>query len=288
MNEPSLRRSARRRGNLSGNSAAVIAGTRQQVAAERFATWQCSMDDRPAPNEPFRFLDLPAELRKRILCSALLPATNIDLKAGGSGDRTQDLERDLSTALSLLFARVSEQMHSEAISAYFAYTVWTVPIRSNIDVYYKPPPRLALQHRTAMMAALIDRPRFKASKPVRVPKDAGWLKRLGAAAHCICNVNFDVYASTSMKANADSCICQIQVCKGGSGITVEQRRDWNSTVEVKVVVSLLKDKMKAIAARAEFRGFAVAEVEYLATVFKLSEWELPCVDDISETSDRRF
>ncbi|KAK6433200.1 hypothetical protein LTR95_010623 [Oleoguttula sp. CCFEE 5521] len=230
-------------------------------------------DDMPAM-KPCRFLDLPAELRIRILSLAVT-------------DRYEESQELTSVELPAL-AAVSKQFYAETLPVFFAGTVWEISVRSNMKINHdssqRTLPRFARKSApTVMPSARNFCDADKAYAGVSVGKilftaqTDHWLQRLGPIMDCIRSIEINVHAYKS-KADtwASNALSEISIRKE-AGQAPASVMVWTAGFDklvtqpkFELVVEQLKDKVKMAEARPDFRGFSLKDVKDTASTFNFT------------------
>ncbi|KAK6430938.1 hypothetical protein LTR95_012901 [Oleoguttula sp. CCFEE 5521] len=221
---------------------------------------------------PFRFLDLPPELRARILCLAV-------------ASKHED-GRDLDTITGPAVAAVSKQLYIETMPVLVAETIWKVTVRSNMNLHCDPslerPPSIHAYvpgRRRSAKAKGVD---LSAGKRLLSRSCMAYLRRLGKMVDCFRMINFCVYSVSYGGSAMDWLICEINVrIEHGRVLVTAAMPDMQREAlypqlrpVIDAVVVRLRSVIETAKAKQGFRGFNWGNMTELASAFDVASWML--------------
>ncbi|KAK6433199.1 hypothetical protein LTR95_010622 [Oleoguttula sp. CCFEE 5521] len=214
--------------------------------------------------EPFRFLDLPPELRTRILCLAV-------------ASKHED-GRDLDTITGPAVAAVSKQLYIETMPVLLAETIWEVTVRSNMNLHCDPP----LERRPSIHAGKAKGMDLSAGRILLSRSSMAYLRRLGRMVDCFRMIKFCVYSVSYAGSAMDWLICEVSVRIEHSRILITavmpdmQRESRYPQLRpvIDAVVMRLRSVIETAKAKPGFRGLNWGNMMELASAFDVASWML--------------
>ncbi|OQO11892.1 hypothetical protein B0A48_03619 [Cryoendolithus antarcticus] len=269
MDTPSVRRSKRGKVDLPDDITKLTKHAKLETVQSQFKERQQRAGVAPPPEQAFRLMDLPAEIRARVLSFVIM----------------SDESRHLAEVVAPLVTAVSKQIRKEAFHVFFTESTWFVHTMCNIDASQNNPPAPYLPKPRQVLQKEFDRAGL-----IKVPKTAKqWIRDLGADAECFRKIDLDStvpdlsqrgwqgrihYRHVAVTTGPHACRIKIRMGMGGAPVTVKVVEERPVQIRLHVqpalgsTIEMLRATIKAMEQRAEFQGFSLEDVRDVTAVFR--------------------